>query len=181
MQPYDVSQHLHYVVHDLHPILTPSTGAFVGTSSASSVAGNGVHAVAVRRSIKPGSCAKLRTWSTVALQQEMSRKLLPSSNAQLPRISRTVGRLGQPAQQQPLPVRPQLFQPNREARIAQVAQQIRDNHDCTHPSRWSRYQRGYHQCEICLKYKKDIQVAQCRHCYLVSCYPCRRLMRNRLR
>ena len=52
------------------------------------------------------------------------------------------------------------------------------NQDCAHPKPWSRYQHGYHRCEICHKSKKDIQVGWCRHCNLVACYQCRR---NRLR
>ena len=50
--------------------------------------------------------------------------------------------------------------------------QLRAHHECNHPSRWRRF-KGYHLCEVCNKAKKDT-VKECRHCFLIACYHCRK-------
>ncbi|KAK5164378.1 uncharacterized protein LTR77_010074 [Saxophila tyrrhenica] len=59
-----------------------------------------------------------------------------------------------------------------QARVQDVAQQLRENHECRHPQRWRRF-KGYHHCPVCAKDKKDV-VGECKICFLVACYPCRR-------
>lgn len=59
-------------------------------------------------------------------------------------------------------------------RIAQIAQRLRDNHECLHRT-WSKI-NGPHNCEEC-HFRLPQYIFECRQCQLQACWRCRK---NRL-
>jgi len=65
-------------------------------------------------------------------------------------------------------------QRQREQRIAEAIEHLRENHECSH-NKW-RWVRGRHQCEECLHVLREY-IFECKQCSLQACNRCRR---NRL-
>ena len=59
----------------------------------------------------------------------------------------------------------------RPVRIQQIAQELRERHDCDHRGRWRRVE-GPHQCEECHSRLRNF-ILECRHCMLQACVRCR--------
>ena len=62
----------------------------------------------------------------------------------------------------------------RAADINAIAAHLRENHECDHSRRWTRFHTGRNVCEICRKVKKNPQVGECPTCFLQACYYCRK-------
>ena len=62
----------------------------------------------------------------------------------------------------------------REAEVARIAQDLRENHECNH-ERW-RYVQGAHRCEECF-HNLPKYIFVCQQCQVMACWRCRR---NRL-
>lgn len=58
--------------------------------------------------------------------------------------------------------------------VQDIAEHLRENHECDHAGRWRRFHHGRNACEIFGKVKANPAVGECPRCFLQACYYCRK-------